>query len=618
MIKNRVLYLPLPHFQQSPYYKRLNDILNNFKNPSAQNINDYLELYSISKYLRDDSCKKFLSNQNFEKKDEFKKVILTYLSEFPKSINEESLKDMFSYLEKIYYSVFLDFSFEYIFEKEKKYTDFFKNYIFQEIGANHILSNKKISEIFSEEIRLLMLDNPYTAENIISSIELDDKIFIPKNLSDNDKNTIIHNYVLSENYNLNYLTLLRYSRKLLKGDFGNKMRLLIENKISTIMSSTELIKDDHQNKIEYNIIFSCEYSRKWLEKYFDYPTILNNFIYIFNFVDENNRISLTRNEKSIFHNLFITPKNNYLNFLNYKGFNIINSVAQIHLLKYSEILTTKNIHILNVIKWYFSEYIPQNYGINEFLFDVPSSETTFKEKCILLLPQLEIILKQYNLLSKDKSINHQLLTDFASKLNMREIRSLSNKRYIELAKEDSTYFKLFKKYGELPIFTINETTIYDAVLNGLYYSTLEDYDKQSIDVFCEKKYLKIDNGKVMFDNPSKISIMLDIYKNGFISLHDKDESFLQTCEELKKEKEIKFIDTLFSTKELDYFSYFLNDQTFSDSLSIRNRYLHNGTFSFNTCDKEHERYYYIIVELLILTTIKIETDLKISDFCKKN
>ena len=73
---------------------------------------------------------------------------------------------------------------------------------------------------------------------------------------------------------------------------------------------------------------------------------------------------------------------------------------------------------------------------------------------------------------------------------------------------------------------------------------------------------------------------------------------------------IYFENTLFSKPEQNYFNYHLNKSEFSNSMDLRNKYLH-GTQANPEEVETHERVYHIYLKLLVLALLKIDDDLMI-------
>lgn len=85
------------------------------------------------------------------------------------------------------------------------------------------------------------------------------------------------------------------------------------------------------------------------------------------------------------------------------------------------------------------------------------------------------------------------------------------------------------------------------------------------------------------------------------------------------EREREYIDTLvekgycltenglLSSVEIDFLNYILNNKSFNNSISLRNKYMHGKTCGLE--DNEHKRNYYTALMVLIIITLKINDDL---------
>ena len=66
---------------------------------------------------------------------------------------------------------------------------------------------------------------------------------------------------------------------------------------------------------------------------------------------------------------------------------------------------------------------------------------------------------------------------------------------------------------------------------------------------------------------------------------------------------------LLTPSEKDYFSYYLNNEKFTNGPALRNRYMHGA--AIGASDAEHRRAYFRILNLIILLTLKIYEDLSL-------
>jgi hypothetical protein len=105
-------------------------------------------------------------------------------------------------------------------------------------------------------------------------------------------------------------------------------------------------------------------------------------------------------------------------------------------------------------------------------------------------------------------------------------------------------------------------------------------------------------------------ILKDIYENEFGSFYHYPVSFQREAKNMMKEKLIYFESSLFSKPEQSYFNYYLNKSEFTNSLDLRNSYLH-GTQGKAENDEVHQNVYYMYLKLIVLAFLKIDNDLLI-------
>lgn len=84
---------------------------------------------------------------------------------------------------------------------------------------------------------------------------------------------------------------------------------------------------------------------------------------------------------------------------------------------------------------------------------------------------------------------------------------------------------------------------------------------------------------------------------------------------MRNENIVFFESSLFSKPEQSYFNYFLNKSEFTNGLDLRNSYSH-GTQANPEEIEKHEYAYFTYLKLVVLTLLKIDDDLQISNAIK--
>lgn len=265
-----------------------------------------------------------------------------------------------------------------------------------------------------------------------------------------------------------------------------------------------------------------------------------------------------------------------------------------------------------MVEYYFTIYLAEVHNIDNFIFNKPTFSSSYREKCILLLIEIDSIMQQFTQIKKNNCIDHDLHYFNTESLSFENIKSLNDEKYAEYKNNSSNYYLLFNI--DLSSFCLEiegeYLSVFEAVNKGLINDELDNYNKKVVQDLIDRKYLRLVNGYVVFYDNQKVYIMYEIYHKGFIKLANKKECFIEKCKELEVEGEIEITDTLLSKDEIDYFNYNLNNKKYKGSLAIRNKYLHNGSVNSNADENTHIQNYYRILKLVIYLILKIEDDLQ--------
>ena len=194
----------------------INNIINFTNNFNYEieeyNINDVLEYFNIIKFSKDNEIKERIINETNKKFDEVLKIIQRRIGKF-NGKNKESFLSLYNEVDFIYREDF----FELI--KRDDILNNIKDLDFEELlnnpnfHYNLILKHEKIVKKFDEIITKYMIEDSECAEIIIGKYIYEknqnrDEIYLPKSLTQNNKEEIIVKYIESENVNLRYLGMV--------------------------------------------------------------------------------------------------------------------------------------------------------------------------------------------------------------------------------------------------------------------------------------------------------------------------------------------------------------------------------------------------------------------------
>lgn len=290
---------------------------------------------------------------------------------------------------------------------------------------------------------------------------------------------------------------------------------------------------------------------------------------------------------------------------------------------YYKILENLGIRLENIISWFFSDYLINEFHAPHFRVTMPSAKTTYAEKCTLMLAAMESLIRQYRLYTKNGEIDFDLLQLDATFVKYPNIPSILSPKYAYGQGDDYkaiTYY-LFSEQSLLTFIKripITYSTLYDLLQKETVY--LSDYDQRDItrlNWLAEKHILKFDkNQKIYFDNLNTIDIFYDLYRNEVININRYPIEVREKIFQLADENYLEFEDTLLSKPESALFNYYLNKAEFINGLDLRNGYMH-GVKQTIVDEKHHEFNYFIILRLFIDLIIKINDEFCLKDLWQK-
>lgn len=618
------------------------------RNNSPQNINDIIEMYNVWQYSKGGIYLKNWSNNNISS---FKIKAEPYIKEvgiFFNSFSGEDLEKAYSQLEKEYRSDFWKLVEK--FDVYKKITgvafeEFLKN---TQVSLYEILVNEKIVQHFGAIIRKLMINDSLSAEILIDKYDIKSPFgrknyFFPKELSFEDKEEIIKKYIEGEIPNFNYLSLISRLR-------SDKDKIKISDK--TLLKARQRLKEQEESifkgtsssvsmthPIKVNVSFSDNiedaflkkyekdeieenYSKKWIENNTDYPTLLNNFIFLFDYVDYHMRFNLTNkfNRMGVIERFGkIRSENEYLDSM---YFYIQNKLSLVQIHAYKEVLFNLGIRLEGLIEWFFEKYILSEFGMQGFKTTTPSNDLSIIDKCNNIIPRFDSVLKQFALFVEEGEINCELLGIRSASVSYRNLPSLVKKKYAYGIGDEFKYVTdLF--FSDQSGLGFNEKAkrsygnFFEFLKNESYKLTdYPDFHIPQLKWLIEKGYICTDENNIIRILDLALALTLeDIFYNDVINYWHYNEAGRKIIDKLEKKGVMRIESSLFSEPEKDYLSFILDNSKFNNGFEIRNIYVHGQAEFLDEID--HYWNYLILLRTFFLTIIKINDDI-ISGIEEKN
>lgn len=604
----------------------------NINNPD---INTILELYNIKQYFDADMrLERWTDVQCAEYKDKYR-LIPEILGRFFATVSTANLEKLYKVVDWYYTDDFWQLIVDF-----KVYKRISPNVLGELIDSEenivwHILKQRVLATSFGQVITEHLIHNCCTAEKLISHFlaaheRSNNQLYFPAEFTQEMRDKVLADYVERDDANINFLQLLEQAQSTKEFPISDKLKLKARKKKEALLEKffagsvgvpygVEVIfksipdgsieESYHDNNISY------AYSREWIEENRDYPTLLNNFIYLFGYVDRCFRCSFTslKSELGVFErHLGVKGKKDYIKGI---AFNTKQARSLLQMIAYNQELQRFGIQIEVIFKWFFEVYLKDEFGANGFTYSPPSENTTYVEKCKLLAIAIDGVLKQYRLFCEDGYVDRELLEMSSGHIVFSELSSLMGNKYA-YSDSEAIQSEMFLLFSDQSMMNYTEKT-------GCNYQTLpqllmsenmkrEDfvhYQQADLDWLIKRGAVHVaDDGHLLINVP-RATVLKDLYYNEVIcptyygnELHTQVETLVATGD-------MRYENALFSKPEQDYLNYVLNKSEFSNGLDLRNKYSHD------TCslDEQTQRKDYLeLQKIMILIIIKIN-----EEFCEK-
>lgn len=644
---DRVQFYSIEDMAGSHQLSKGEHILRTETKSNYTDINEVLELYNLKKYFDN---KLYLSSWTQEEIDKFKQKAIEYgkvVGQYFSTLDDSNVIELYEQLQYGYIHSFWEIVNNHnVFKRISKQN--FSKIIENEPHLIHeILTHKAIVEYYNIEIKNFLLTYSQSAEILLSIYEVQEDFpknqkFIPKSLTIDDKENIISNYLDSTDTNLNYIGLIENARN--KNDFkiSDKTRLKAKrlHKSETekffaekggmsygvsisFPENASKLKDGYiDDKLMAHYSYSLDFIKKNNHPYF----LFQNFKYLFEFLDNQNRINLVskKSQMGLFERIMGVHSQNEYRIGT--GFSFTEMTSQGQIYCYNKIVAELNFTLEDILNFAFTTAFQERYGFaSNARFSIPSATNSYFEKVRLLAPEFESILKQFKLFVEDGNIDFELLQMSSTPTSIKDIPSLNQNKYIyfntdnkEMVGCSNIFFSDQTLLAYVEPFKENKYhTFFDLLINEqVNFNNYEEHQKPQLNYLISKNFIRIENdGFISITNTERVLIFKDLYDNEFASFYHYPVDFQREVLQMANENIVLIESSLFSKTEQAYFNYFLNKSEFTNGLDLRNSYLH-GTQANPDEVQQHEYAYFTYFKLLILTMLKIDDDLLISNAIK--
>ncbi len=614
--------------------------ITNIKLPTfeAVTINDAIEFYEIHRYFNNGAKRNDWTDEDFQIYKEKSKNLYRLTCRFFETICDDNIVSLYDSIEFDYHSVFW-----ILFDNCKLYKRISKKVFELLIKCERVYSRdlflyKNIVNKYGNELRNYILRNDFCISVILHVYGQDytdnEHLYLPSELTNNDISRYIEKYIDSGNANINYLYAIVNMRYDNRFSVTNQLRLRAKRKFCLL--EDEILRKDDTLKFRHEVYFDkgqdeikrfiendkqiCfSYNAVYLENTLDYPSILNNFIFLFEYTDSQVRSNhLCRKDEATIIDR-ITASDSACLYPRNVTFESKHLIASMQMMAYTELLIDKGIYLEDVLKWFFTEYLQKEFGCPEIRVLMPSHNCTYHEKCIIIITAFETVLKQYSIYVDYSAIDFELIEMLSTPMKFEEVKSQIKGKYVygngdvylnlsyALFSDQcmlhciEKFYNDGKRYASFAELLINEQ-IYLSDYNG------RSQDLKMIEYLKEQGYVEIrDGSQICIKNVERLILLNDLYKHEVINRNYYPHSFQVVIDDLIGEGLLENGSTLFSRQEIKYLNYLLNKAEYVNGLELRNKYMH-GTQHIEVNDEKHKQNYLILLRLFVLLVIKVNDE----------
>ena len=592
-------------------------------------INEVIELYNVYRIITEKNIRPELVAGYKDRAELLSPIVARYFN----SISDSTFIEQYRSVSYAYIDNFWDLFEKYKIYKHISESTFSKFLQEPEFTLYRILEHKSIVQYYDAVLAEYMRRSDQTAEILFRKfLEKRDRStkesYLPPSLDSSEFERIFDCYIDSPHPNVGYLQVLASSQSSKECPISDELRLKAKKKAEEFWSENTAKGSVFQYGVgvcfkEAAEIISAEtmkphtqqytYDLNWIYDNTDYPTLLNNFIYLFGFTDLCFRCTfpvIPSQLNAILSVLGVKGKKEYQTDV---GFSLTEMKSAAEMNGYCDILFEKNIRIEDVFQWFFVEYLKEEFGADGFVFHAPTQSQSILEKCRNLPAEMDGILKQYQLYVKNGEINRELFEMSSSHIVFSGLPSMTEKKYAyansnEMQKEQYLLFSDQCLLGYLHDTGKSYGSFFKALLSQqIKTSDYHNYAHGDLNWLAHRGTIRIDESGIMQVNIPRVIMLQDLYKHGVICpAYYKDTSLIDS---LVQSGDLRYESTLLSIPEQQYLNYMLNKSEYSNGRDLRNKYIHS-TCSLD--EKQQQADYITLLKIMAVIIIKIN-----EEFCLK-
>lgn len=510
----------------------------------------------------------------------------------------------------------------------------------------NILHCEKIVREYESLISSLLCQYKNAANLLLHAYLISDEyshtlpLYIPNDLTADQKCDIIERYLNSGEAKIGDVRIIMQAKDVPGFSIPPKLKLQakkLELELAKIPQDAIVSTVQTGFSIEYSkekgippkkawlegTVFRFIYSEEYLDS-LDKDALLSVFVSLFEYFDNHGMLNLCYNwHEGIFLEKIPTeeiegfyPTNKY--------FQMKNNIAVHQVILFDDYMRRRGSCIETSIKDFYEKYFRKRFGFPSMPLNLASDTESFINKNKVIAPEMESVVKQYNMFVDEGGIEPELF-QMSMPLPIAMCKSLlwGKHRYVvwgdNVSKVTGAMNLLFSDQSLLSFVTPFKDSHYNTLYNLLIheknvkYDNYEDHQRPKIDFLIENGYLVNHDGNILLADNPRIEILYNLYYRRELSYYYHEPPVRKEIDRMVGDGILKYDDYLLSPSERHYVNFFLNSSEFSNGMQLRNKYSH-GAMSCLVSDNEHRMAYYYFLMIFIIILLKMNEDMELSAY----
>lgn len=500
-----------------------------------------------------------------------------------------------------------------------------------------LLGCKKLVATYDAEIRGMLLESLQGAEFVVQRhLQSDgsEDLHLPQSLTRSDRHRLLEHYIDSEGANPNYLSLIATAKDNAQVGVDAKLRLRAQRRSDALtatffeqnagfktgfeigLSGSQVepvvFEMDDSDDAE-GLVSRFTYSSLWLEETTDFPSVLNNFQHLFEFVDHDGLLAFPSYpaHHGLVDRVFKTHGRD--DYVVGAAFNAIDASSLLQTRLYLYFLESKSISLEEVISWFFETYLVEEFGVTHFSFTPSGDGTTYLQKVRHVFAEMESVVKQFTLFVENGELDRDLLSFSSELVRYKTVPSLLEGKYVypvAASELDGILFALFSDQSGLTYVRDGLQADNAAKLllaNEVAYADFADYQKRSVDRLIKLGILEDTGERVRIAGAVQFRLLQALFSTQAAAYFHLPREGRVLVDEWVEKGWVTRSGSLLSDAEGKYFNYVLNNAEFSNGPALRNKYVH-GSQKNDAGEDTHFHAYVIALRMVIALVLKMNDE----------